>query len=86
MPHIAGTLRTPGSSKWLSELLGEEGARAGGLLQPSEASDAFQLTQTIQNLQRTVEDLRIELADRTDDLNAARTANRVLMAANNQRS
>ena len=32
------------------------------------------------------DDLRIELADRSDDLNAARAANRALMAANNQRS
>ena len=36
----------------LSELLGEEAARVGGLLQPSETADAFQLTQTIRNLQR----------------------------------
>lgn len=70
----------------LSELLGEEAARAGGLLQPADTADTVQLTQTIQNLERSVEDLRIELADRTDDLNAARTANRALMAANNQRS
>jgi hypothetical protein len=70
----------------LSELLGDEAARAGGLLQPAETADTFQLTQTIQNLERTVDDLRIELADRSDDLNAARAANRALMAANNQRS
>jgi hypothetical protein len=70
----------------LSELLGEQAARAGGLLQPSDAPDTVQLTQTIQTLERTIDDLRVELADRTDDLNAARTANRALMAANNQPS
>ena len=74
MPHIAGSLRTPGSSRsgcpscWAKK---QPGRRATATRQ---AVDTFQLTQTIQNLERTVEDLRIELADRTDDLNAARTA------------
>ncbi len=69
----------------LSELLGQQAARAGGLLQPAETADTFQMTRTIQNLERTIADLRIELADRTDELNAARIANRALTAANNQR-
>lgn len=70
----------------LSELLGEEAARIGGLLPRSETADTPQLMQKIKDLEQTIGDLRIELADRTDDLNAARTANRALMAANNQRS
>jgi hypothetical protein len=70
----------------LSELLGEKAARVGGLLEQSETADTLQLMQRIQCLERTVEDLRIELADRADDLNAARTANRALMATNNHRT
>ncbi len=70
----------------LSELLGEEAARMGGLLPRSETPDTPQLMKKIKDLEQIIGDLRTELADRTDDLNAARTANRALMAANNQRS
>ena len=65
----------------LSELLGEEAARAGGLLQPADIVDTVQLEQTIQNLETDNRGPAHRTGRSQDDLNAARTANCALMAA-----
>jgi chromosome segregation ATPase len=60
----------------LSDLLGEETWRESGLGAPH---DIDQLNQRIASLEAQVADLRIELDERTDELAAARLANRELM-------
>jgi hypothetical protein len=60
----------------LSQTLGEQVWRTSGLGAPADI-DALQ--QQIVHLEQTVLDLRLQLAERTDDLTAARIANRELM-------
>jgi transposase-like protein len=61
----------------LSELLGEQAWRATGLGAPT---DIDQLQQRIVSLEQQVVDLRLQLEERDQDLDAARAANRELMA------
>lgn len=61
----------------LSELLGEQAWRATGLGTPT---DIDQLQQQIIALEQQVVDLHLQLEERDQDLAAARTANRELMA------
>jgi len=60
----------------LSELMGEQTWQASGLGTPH---DIDQLHQQITCLQAEVADVRIQLGERTDELHAARLANRELM-------
>lgn len=65
----------------LSELLGEQVATRCGLgVDTSQA----QLHRQVENLEQTVADLRGTLADRQDELDAARQANRQLLTSLNQ--
>ncbi|MBV9139344.1 MAG: hypothetical protein JO115_00195 [Pseudonocardiales bacterium] len=61
----------------LSELLGEHAWHQSGLGAPD---DIDQLKQQIVSLEQHVVDLRLQLAERDQDLTAARAANRELMA------
>jgi hypothetical protein len=63
--------------KRLSEALGEQAWRESGLGAPP---DIDALTARITQAEQETADLRIQLADRDDDLAAARAANRELMA------
>jgi chromosome segregation ATPase len=65
----------------LSDALGEEVFRAGGLGGPD---DTEQLRRQVADLQQTVVDLRGQLEERTEELDAARTTNRELMAELNR--
>jgi Family of unknown function (DUF6262) len=62
--------------KRLSEALGEQAWRESGLGAPI---DIDQLQQQITTLEQTVIDLRLQLEERDQDLNAARNANRELI-------
>lgn len=66
----------------LSEVLGEELFRASGV---GYTDDSGALRTRIGRLEQQVLDLRQELEERTDDLDAARTANRDLMAVANRK-
>jgi phage shock protein A len=61
----------------MSELLGEHAWRESGLGAPD---DIDQLKQQVLSLEQHVVDLRVQLAERDQDLAAARAANRELMA------
>lgn len=63
--------------KRLSEALGEHAWRESGLGTPA---DVDALNQQITHLEQQVIDLRLQLAERDEDLTAARAANRELMA------
>jgi regulator of replication initiation timing len=65
----------------LSEALGEEVFRASGLGGPD---DAEQLRRQVGDLEQTVADVRQQLTERTEELDAARMANRELMATLNR--
>ena len=65
----------------LSEALGEEVFRASGLGGPD---DTEQLRRQVGELEQTVLDLRQQLAERTEELDAARMTNRELMAELNR--
>jgi cell division protein FtsB len=60
----------------LSELMGEQTWQASGLGAPD---DIDQLHRRITSLEAEVADVRIQLGERTEELNAARLANRELM-------
>ena len=60
----------------LSETLGEQAWRESGLGAPA---DIDALNQKITNLEQQAADLRLQLGERDQDLNAARAANRELM-------
>jgi hypothetical protein len=62
--------------KRLSEALGEQAWQACGLGAPD---DLDALHQRIVGLEQTIADLRLQLDERTDELAAARAANRELM-------
>lgn len=76
--HRAGRLaaRVQLLERRLSGLLGEQTWRDSGLGAPD---DIDQLHQRITSLETEVADLRIQLDERTDELTAARQANRELM-------
>jgi chromosome segregation ATPase len=63
--------------KRLSEALGEHAWRESGLGTPA---DINALNQQITHLEQQTIDLRLQLAERDEDLTAARAANRELMA------
>jgi hypothetical protein len=63
--------------KRLSEALGEHAWRESGLGTPA---DVDALNQQITHLEQQAIDLRLQLAERDEDLTAARAANRELMA------
>lgn len=65
----------------LSEVLGEEVFRASGLGGPD---DTEQLRRQVGELEQTVVDLRQQLQERTEELEAARMTNRELMAELNR--
>jgi chromosome segregation ATPase len=65
----------------LSEVLGEEVFRASGI---GRTDDTEALRARASQLEQQLLDLRQELEERTDDLNAARAANRDLMALANR--
>lgn len=67
----------------LSEQLGEQAWRESGLGAPA---DIDQLNQRIVTLEQNVVDVRLQLEERTQDLNAARTTNRELMTSLNTTS
>jgi hypothetical protein len=66
----------------LSEVLGEEVFRASGI---GRTDDTEALRARVGQLEQELLDLRQELEKRTDDLNAARAANRDLMALANRK-
>ena len=66
----------------LSEALGEEVFRASGI---GRTDDTEALRAHAGQLEQQLLDLRQELEERTDDLNAARAANRDLMALANRK-
>jgi hypothetical protein len=66
--------------KRLSEALGEQAWRESGLGAPA---DIDALTARITQAEQEAADVRIQLADRDDELAAARAANRELMASIN---
>jgi len=65
----------------LSEILGEEVFRASGI---GRTDDTEALRTRVGQLEQQVLDLRQELDERTDDLDAARAANRDLMTLANR--
>ena len=69
--------RTQQLEKRLSELLGEQAWRATGLGAPT---DVDQLQQHTVTLEQQVVDLRLQLEERDQDLDAARAANHELMS------
>jgi len=66
----------------LSEVLGEEVFRASGI---GRTDDTEALRARVGQLEQEVLDLRQELEERTDDLDAARAANRDLMSLANRK-
>lgn len=66
----------------LSEVLGEEVFRASGI---GRTDDAEALRARVGELENQILDLRQELEERTDDLDAARAANRDLMTLANRK-
>ena len=71
------TARIQHLEKRLSEALGEQAWRESGLGAPA---DIDTLNHTIANMEQHVTDLRLQLEERSDELTAARAANRELMA------
>jgi len=71
------TTRVQHLEKRLSEALGEQAWRESGLGAPT---DIDALNQKITHLEQQVVDLRLELEERDQDLDAARATNRELMA------
>ncbi|MGV9680275.1 DUF6262 family protein [Nocardia sp. NPDC003482] len=69
--------------KKLSEHLGEDAWRESGLGAPA---DIDQLQRQITTLEQQIVELRAQLEDRDQDLDAARAANRELFASMNKRS
>jgi hypothetical protein len=69
--------------KKLSELLGEQAWRESGLGAPT---DIDQLQRRITDLEQQVVDLRGQLDERDQELEAARTANRDLITNLNRRN
>jgi len=69
-------VRTRQLEKRLSEALGEQTWRESGLGAPA---DIDALNQKITHLEQQTADLRLQLGERDQDLNAARAANRELM-------
>jgi regulator of replication initiation timing len=67
----------------LSEVLGEEVFRASGI---GRTDDTEALRTRVGQLEQQILDLRQELEERTDDLDAARAANRDLMTLANRNS
>jgi cell division protein FtsB len=67
----------------LSDALGEEVFRASGLGAPA-ADETEALRRRVADLEQTVLDLRRQLQERTEELEAARAANRDLMAEVNR--
>ena len=65
----------------LSEVLGEEVFRASGLGGPDQTE---MLRRRVGELEQTTADLRQQLAERTEELDAARATNRELMAEVNR--
>ena len=65
----------------LSEVLGQEAFHASGI---GRADDAGQLRARVGELEQQLLDLRQELDERTDELDAARAANRDLMTLANR--
>jgi hypothetical protein len=65
----------------LSELMGEQVYRTNGIGAPDETAS---LREHVTELDQRLLDLQRELEDRTDSLNAARVANRELMAELNR--
>jgi len=70
------TARVQQLERRLSELMGEQTWQSSGLGAPD---DIDQLHRRITSLEAEVADVRIQLGERTDELNAARLANRELM-------
>lgn len=66
----------------LSEVFGEEAFRASGI---GRTDDTEALRTRVGQLEQQVLDLRQELGERTDDLDAARAANRDLMSLANRK-
>jgi chromosome segregation ATPase len=66
----------------LSEVLGEEAFRASGI---GRTDDTEALRTRVSQLEQQVLDLRQELEERTDDLDAARAANRDLISLANRK-
>jgi len=81
----SGRLRRQNSklAERLSEALGEEVFRASGLGGPA-ADETEALRRQVADLEQTVLDLRQQVEERTDELEAARTTNRDLMAELNR--
>jgi septal ring factor EnvC (AmiA/AmiB activator) len=77
------TARIRQLEKKLSELLGEHAWRESGLGAPA---DLDQLQRRITDLEQQVVDLRSQLEERDQELDAARTANRELIANLNRRA
>lgn len=76
------TQRISQLEKKLSHVLGESAWRASGLGAPTDI-DALQ--QRLTSLEQQLADVTVQLAARDDDLDAARNANRELMAQLNHR-
>jgi len=72
-------------SRRLSEVLGEEAFRASGLGAPA-VDETQQLRRQVGELEQVAVDLRQQLEERTEELAAARAANRDLMAELNRAS
>jgi hypothetical protein len=70
----------------LSETLGHEAVRVTGLSDRAADTDTSALLARIHELEQHIADLRVELAERDEDLQAARAANRQLIAAGNRRT
>jgi chromosome segregation ATPase len=73
---VAFAARVQQLERRLSELMGEQTWQASGLGAPD---DIDQLHRRIASLAAEAADVRIQLEERTDELNAARLANRELM-------
>jgi chromosome segregation ATPase len=69
--------------KRLSEALGEQAWRESGLGTPA---DIDALNHKVSNLEQQATDLRLQLAERDEDLSAARAANRELMTQLNHQA
>ena len=76
------TQRISQLEKKLSHLLGDNAWRESGLGAPTDIDD---LQQRITSLEHQLADAAVQLAARDDDLDAARSANRELMAQLNHR-
>ena len=77
------TQRISQLEKKLSHVLGETAWKKSGLGAPTDIDDALQ--QRITSLEQQLGDVAVQLAAREDDLDAARSANRELMAQLNHR-